>query len=1440
MSLLALMLALVPLQSHAQKVTVSLSTGNLITCNTAGQQGDQKEIGFQYGYASMWRHNQLPLALICSDYPDLTQNMILKRHSNNMHADRYDSKQIAVVATGTAHFTLSLPRGYRFKGYRLVLTDKYAAGTTVTGSTNDMEVVRSYAMKFRETDYGFSKQLSASSFSKAAGSTADADGKEYVIERSADDMGNVLYFRFDGGSTSDGPAALTIKSLIVEFSCNKDFTESVVPDEVSNDPVSVAYSSFRTGRQDVGAISYNSLNNAHFYSYTDTAVTDLPARMMIYSDQSVGSDGKFKAESASNKLIYEVQDANGDLYYGLTPGHTYYVESPTQADRMGANTNQIPLGYRITGADITVAKKEAYVRPALYVGTTISGTTYYLNDDGSYVTDKKRATPWTYAGKRLFSANGKYLYLHRSLTESDKFKLGSLDDVETDIEVDAYGIYAWGYNSYNKYYLVFSNNSWTTSEANDNSRNNGQFFNTNVATFYIKSNASGTVSYLGVDGKFHSDKSKASMWTFDGTYVYSGINYLYMSTSGMFSTADKFVIGTTPNKLSMRIAEDGKVYSTGNTFWIDVNYYFILNDNGSLGTSTKNKTDNACTADYFGKMVNSRLAVNKGGKTYYVNVDGTVTTKAQKATSWTYDGRQMYAKDAQGNSKYLYLKINDNWFTDNEWKIGTAADVQENESGTGHPDYQVYLDENYQIWSYGKYKNNKYKLTLNDNASGLAIQKNESSTQSGYISYIMSNVGDQFTVKGYAPKTSWQNDDEVATVSASEIASNGTKTISVTDLNNDAFKFRVESNGTGMVLVKFDLKMQALNPYVNSFSVMGSLGEGINGKLNEQMTATDFTAGGEDTDFYVPKSFENGSQTVGITFTDLYSADGGKGYYGTTSDKNKSRYSFYGSDYDKQISGKVYDNAETVATADYTQKISTSTVATEQWEFNNAADLFSTQNTSISNYLQEYLFDGNTYSSKMKVITLRSGDVNKLQTYYTVTKDEPQYNIAPTTSLVHEAFAFYKTQFKLRTAEFKPSLEYTPIYTNPYLGANAADNGQTFYGVKVTALDASNKPVKGFLEADSIRKALEEQKETYPLDRLLYIDASGLETVWYDADDATTESNGKLSALKDGLASNAFVYLPAAVKYAGSGVAYQTGEVFRSDADFTLADKQPLYLPYSVQLGTNATATYSRTLSLTNYSSEKRQYASVFLPFAFSTPEDNSYTIAKMDPSAEFTTANKDKDNRVNDGMIKYTTVSETEASKPYLLKMATELAANGGKFTVDRKAALLTATPSKDAVLKTGDTETHTFGNDNYTLTGAGSFCGEEMAAGSSKIFYFARNTFYTSETLTKSLRILPFRGFYCYSSVAMGAKLGSFGISMSDDDDPAITAVDAPDSYKTVVTTGTHWLAIRSAEDAAMAIYTPQGVRAAQKTFRAGECYSFSLPAGIYIVDGKKYMVK
>jgi len=112
-------LVMFALPSVAQNVTISPSSGKLV----AGLTYDN-EIGFERGWSSLWRHNQLPLTLTVSDKVLITESGVLKDPAGDIILDTSQDRYVIMSGAPLStefHMDISLPKGYRFTGYRIVL-----------------------------------------------------------------------------------------------------------------------------------------------------------------------------------------------------------------------------------------------------------------------------------------------------------------------------------------------------------------------------------------------------------------------------------------------------------------------------------------------------------------------------------------------------------------------------------------------------------------------------------------------------------------------------------------------------------------------------------------------------------------------------------------------------------------------------------------------------------------------------------------------------------------------------------------------------------------------------------------------------------------------------------------------------------------------------------------------------------------------------------------------------------------------------------------------------------------------------------------------------------------------------------------------------------------------------------------------------------------------
>ena len=382
-----LSMILVPLAMMAQSVTVDPSTGNLIAAKTY-----DTEVGFENGWSAMWRHEQLPMSFTVADDNQLTPSGEIANPAGNICVNN-GNLVIMGGASADLYCVLSLPNGYRFKGYKIVLLNNLN-GVTVNNmpigynrtSGGTFGEVRKIVYETDDT-YNTSGYKARGYYSDATttyqmrGRTQDnSSTREYVITRmseESDDMGNQLYFRV-AHSISDRFFALTIKSFTVYFTAEGTFEAAAKPSS-TDVALSLVRSPFKTNKMDIGKLDNVTKNGKTYFAYTYTNVHDIDGYTYIYQDDA--HEGGIPMNIAPRKKINPVAIGN-NKYYAFEDG-TYYVEAPTQVySQTGLS---YPIGYRIVGAKFTPRWGRQVTgatenRTLYYITYKPGEVTYYLND----------------------------------------------------------------------------------------------------------------------------------------------------------------------------------------------------------------------------------------------------------------------------------------------------------------------------------------------------------------------------------------------------------------------------------------------------------------------------------------------------------------------------------------------------------------------------------------------------------------------------------------------------------------------------------------------------------------------------------------------------------------------------------------------------------------------------------------------------------------------------------------------------------------------------------------------------------------------------------------------------------------------------------------------------------------------------------------------------
>lgn len=433
---------------QAQDVTISPTSGRLI----AGL-GQSNEVGFLYGWKSLWWHNQLPLKIITSDEPKLNSELLPVTHGCNLSIYQNDIVVSSLSPNGNCYLLVTLPVGLRFTGYELVLQNNIADNTNVNGQQQMRKGNEQWYICETGQDYDTSSPYEKTDL----GTTAS--NNEYTIKRNsldADDMGSNLFFVFHGNAdnsqvSSRNPFAMVrIKKFVVYFSAEANFTVPVRPIEDDDDLRAVRKVAFPTGKIALGDIRKRTQygtgsQQATHYAYEYHEVEELDANMLLYNTEAVAAGGSLPDNEAqepqqAKTITQEVENfgtADVQHAFGVKNG-TYFIESPTEV--VTTHGNHDPLGYRITGAKLHYyyGKQQAAVNETFTHNQnmfTISAQlnidnvasngqmTYYLHPSGRFVRAQSGETTtklWQIdpQGRIYHYQDGEYTYLEWYLSGS--------------------------------------------------------------------------------------------------------------------------------------------------------------------------------------------------------------------------------------------------------------------------------------------------------------------------------------------------------------------------------------------------------------------------------------------------------------------------------------------------------------------------------------------------------------------------------------------------------------------------------------------------------------------------------------------------------------------------------------------------------------------------------------------------------------------------------------------------------------------------------------------------------------------------------------------------------------------------------------------------------------------------------------------------------------
>lgn len=807
------------------------------------------------------------------------------------------------------------------------------------------------------------------------------------------------------------------------------------------------------------------------------------------------------------------------------------------------------------------------------------------------------------------------------------------------------------------------------------------------------------------------------------------------------------------------------------------------------------------------------------------------------------------------NSRTYYLDTNGNYTqTQTTWEIDDEGYISSNGR------YLIYGTDGRISTQLNKPIENKFQFIIENNRIHRKTDNayyicyfSQGNTRTGYVlknySNIRANCQDlgvnpvntgSFTLKVY--DKSGEN-PQVITVNNS----NSRGSIEINGLNNDAVKIGVE----GIGLIMGTLTLQYLDPYIDNLSIVCQESGGNGRRLSQQFTASDFSVRGGKFVYYVPEDF---SAPCKFTFERLYSSYGDNTYWNANNNPElHSRYSFVMSDYwnnNKDLYSTTYD-----PDFGYENKVITTKAGTKKFIFNNASQL-----SSSSGYLIEYPFNLTKYGeNNFHEVEMNDGLTT---TNYLFTCDETRYNISPATATEHRSYAFYEMIIELHKRSYSPVYELVKVYDTGetlFIGSDGQQCTDAQYGIKLKTSESGGESGEyGYLTVNQILNLIDKAVSDHAeginnASQILYVDGSNLLSVVEEKDVA----NGGIDAIRNGLGVNSLVYLPHASTTQYDNYAYKTeGGLFHGAANFVLQDQKPFFAPYDIQIDAANTCTYTRNVTIDKNGKVAR--ASIILPFEISLDgngnhvnKDGTIPFSVHQMKSEGCLSPTPVDGEENLSYVLFpsvTNVTKTEANTPYLIRIPEGFDSGTPNviFVATQSGSLIKATTGMDNTEKysfKGGESSGTFNGKNFSFTAYGSYAGKKLHIGH-HYYYYSRDRFVCSDELDswrEYAKLTPFRTYYKENGPASG-MLPAFGVIFGDGEgetDPTgiVNADEVPDL---VISTGTGMLTMASSISQEVDIRNLNGVLVNRISIGAGETLSVTLPAGIYIVNGTKLIVK
>ena len=879
-------------------------------------------------------------------------------------------------------------------------------------------------------------------------------------------------------------------------------------------------------------------------------------------------------------------------------------------------------------------------------------------------------------------------------------------------------------------------------------------------------------------------------------------------------------------------------------------YYALGNGTYYIETPTETKDQNGKTIPLGYRITSAQIKAHVGteagsGSVSYDTNEGTITYKV--TSRW-------------GSTTTYYLQTDGTWDTQStKWTLDQNGALK---CGDYYLQVITYRDNNYSYYYY------VYGTTDVNDASNFTVRDGKVMWEDMYLSYYSYNYQAEFdsstnraatwtagkaTVSNpaYTPSDftiSVYGTDKDTPAQTDGVSSGKDANIEVTGLNNDAVKFTINGLAEGSkALITYELTMEQLNPFINTLDIVchSTKAEGL--KVTQQFTSNDFQVAGGAFHFYVPKAFADENNNCTFTFENL-SSKYMDNTYGLGTNGNARNYFVKSAYYNNFGDGKQYTAKGDEPASD---KVSTSMCGDKAFKYNNAADLEASGETASATTLEEYPYSENSYKEQGGSFTdnieVRVND--KAKDCYLFTGDETRYNIAPTTAMEHRAYAFYLMQIDLQVKEYDAYCRMTKLYKKTFYGTNqtspmyggvfeAYDHG--YAGQESHKIPSNQAFLSVSMMVDALKAA--EKRDGFNTDQVLYLDYTNLYSVM-------VESKENMADMKSKLNPNCLIFFPVNTIYTEDNYVTKTESgSFRACKNIVITDKQPFYSPYKITVPAENYAFYSR--KITSSLNKKATLATLIMPFSIELTDgahSNGEYTTRFYQMVQDNCLSTGKDeveegkDFQNEAYFTQVTASSTTANRPYMVKVEKASSSDENtSFEILQYGSDVYPTTSMDEDYTfTGETATGTIGGANYTFTNYGSYAGKELPK-EGNWFYFANNKFYNSKNLAEQYKYVnarPFRAYYGYT--VNGAKAID-GFEVSFDEPTSIDELPIVIDNGLNIETSKGSLTLTASREMPVSIIAASGMLVWRAQMENGKQKTVTLPSGLYIVNGKKVIIR